>query len=102
MIPGGEDLVLEGPTSDRDWIVVFHAVRGAWPAAVIERLESGEALIYRDQQASQRGLEADEVPHGFLHVLVAPDCFTVVVDEEDTEARRLGLAVFEAVGSARG
>ena len=102
MTPGGEDLVLEGPTSDEDWVAIFHEVQRTWPNAVIERLESGEALIFRDQQASEREFEADEVPHGFLHVLVGPNCLTVVVDDEEGEARSLGIAVFESVRASRG
>jgi hypothetical protein len=38
---------------------------------------------------------------GFVHVLVAPYCFTVVVDEGDTDARRVGVAAFESVKSSR-
>jgi hypothetical protein len=99
---GGEDLVLEGPTSDDDWVVVFHAVKRGWPDAVLDRVDSGECMIYRDQQALRHEFASDEVPHGVIHVLVGSDCLTVVVDEEDTEARRLGIAVFESVKSSRG
>lgn len=50
---GGEDLVLEGPTSDDDWIVIWHEVKRLWPDALMHRVGSGEAMIYRDLQGSR-------------------------------------------------
>lgn len=99
---GGEDLVLEGPTSDDDWTVLFRAVAAAWPDVVVERVGPTEVFVYRDQQAFRREPAPDEVPNGFIHVLVHPDCLTVVVDTDPTEARRVGIAAFEAVKATRG
>lgn len=46
-------MVLEGPTSDDDWIVIWHEVKRLWPDALMHRVGSGEAMIYRDLQGSR-------------------------------------------------
>lgn len=102
MNPGGEDLVLEGATSDDDWVVVFHELNARWPEAILHRVGKGEALLFRDQQEFRRGLAEDGVPQGLVHVIVLPDRLTVVVDQEPTEARRVGLAILESVRASRG
>ena len=91
----GENLVLEGPTSDDDWVAMFHSFRESWPEAVIHRLSHGEAVICRDPSSVR-----DE-PRASVHVSVVPGRLTVVVCREDCEARRVGLAVFHSVRGAR-
>ena len=94
--------MVEGPTSDDDWVVIFHVIKRVWPEAVLHRVESGEAFVYRDQEAFEHSVPDDEVPGGFLHVLVAKDSLTVAVDAEDSESSRLGHSVVKAVRSSRG
>ncbi len=101
---GGEDLILKGPTSDEDWVLIFHEVKKRWPDAILERVGTGQAFLWKDQGARDQEFAPDEVPHGFLHVLMSPEDLTIVVDadESTTEASQLGRSVFESVRVARG
>lgn len=84
---GGVDLVLEGPTSDEDWIVIFHTARALWPDCVLNRIDCGEAMIFRDQEAA----DADDFVEGaMVHILVSEDSITVVHDEAPTDSFDLG------------
>jgi len=94
---GGEDLVLERPTSPDDWAVIQREFHRWWPDAVFSDEGEGEWFVYRDQEGSLREFAADEVPNGFVHVILRPDCLTFVVDDEETEARRVGRAIFDVM-----
>jgi len=84
---GGVDLVLEGRTSDADWIVIFHTARAFWPDCVLDRIDCGEAMIFRDQEAADAN---DFVKGAMVHVLVSEDSITVVHDPAPTDSFELG------------
>jgi hypothetical protein len=99
---GGEDLVLDGPTSPDDWTVIFHELRRRWPDAIFHKVGDDEWFAYRDQDAFRRGFAPDETPHGFVHVLMSADCLTFVVDDDETtEASQVGRTVFAAMRALR-
>lgn len=97
-----ETLVLEGPTSDDDWVVIVHAVKQAWPEAIIRRNDHGDATFYRDQQAFRRALEFRGRPGERLGVRVLPDAVRVTGSTAEEGFGRLGRAVIESLASSRG
>jgi hypothetical protein len=100
---GGEDLVLDGPTSPDDWTVVFYEINQRWPRAIFEKVGEDEYLAWKDQSAFRREFADDETPHGFIHILMGPQCLTLVVDaDESTECSRLGRAVLEVMRGLKG
>lgn len=99
---GGEDFILEGPTSEEDWLVFFVVIKREWPSYATDAITSTEAFIYRNERALAQEYAPDEVPSGFIHVLMGPECFTAVLDTEETESRRVGLLAFEAVRERKG
>jgi hypothetical protein len=76
--------VLEGRTSDDDWVVIFHQVRSFWPDLVVHRVRSGDAMIYEGQRAFRSGLAGEDAGHR-LHVVVEPDRVTVSAPERSDE-----------------
>lgn len=99
--PGGIDLILEGSTSADDWWTLISEVRQRWPDAILHRTEPGEMFVYRDQDSFRRELEPEEVPHDFIHVLMGPETLTVVIDDQPTDAARVGREVFTALQGLR-
>lgn len=94
MIPGGTDLVIEGPTSADDWWVLMFEIRQRWPRAVFHRIEPGELFVYRNQDEFRCGLRCEDTPSGLIHVLMGPESLTLVVDESSTEAADVGRQLF--------
>ena len=98
---GGVDLILEGATSNDDWIAIFHEVCDQWPSAIFSRIDSGEAIVFKDEGAFRVG-KINELPEGaYFCIIVRPEDFTVVVEEGENESSRVGRAVLEAVRAAR-
>lgn len=102
MTPGGIDLVIDGPTSADDWWVLMFEARQRWPEAIFQRLDEGEMFVYRDQEAFRAGLADDEVPSGFIHVLMGPESLTLVIDDTPTEAAAVGRELFTMFEELRG
>jgi len=91
----GTEWIVEGSTSDDDWIVIFHEMKRRWPECVFERVDHGEAFIYKDQEALRVGL-MDELPEdGMLQVLVSLESLTIVADEEPSETFEVGKGLYE-------
>jgi hypothetical protein len=102
VVIGGDDLVLEGPTSPDDWTVIAREFRQRWPDVLfIADDQAGQWFVWPDLATFSREFADDEVPHGFVHVLLSSDCLTLVVDDEETEARRVGIEVFETMRALR-
>lgn len=101
MIPGGQDLVLEGATDLHDWRALLYEIRQRWPQAVFHKLNATEMFVYPDQETFRRELGGDEVPNGFIHVLMDSDCLTLVVDDEENECTRVGREVIEGIRRLR-
>lgn len=100
MTPGGIDLVLDGPTSDADWTVLFSEIRSRWPEAIVERLDENEAFAYRDQEALRTNLDEGITGNdAFIYVIVHDDSVTLVVDPPFEE---MGRQVLAALEKARG
>lgn len=98
MYPGGQDLVLEGATDLHDWTALLYEIRQRWPQAVFHKINATEMFVYPDQEAFRRELEDDEIPAGFIHVLMSSDCLTFVVDDDDeSECTQIGREVLAAV-----
>lgn len=102
MTPGGIDLIVPGPTSADDWWVLMFEVRQRWPEAVFHRPEPGEMFVYPDRDEFRRQFVDDEIPNRFIHVLMGPETLTLVIDEEATDAARVGRELFTALQALRG
>lgn len=99
---GGEDLVLDGPTSPDDWTVIFYEIQERWPGAIFQKVGEDEYFAWKDQRSFRAGLAPDEVPHGFVHILMSCDCLTFVVDTEPSDAAKVGHELFAVMKELRG
>lgn len=100
---GGQDLIIEGATSADDWTVLLYEIRQRWPNAIFHKIGNDEWFVYRDQSAFRHEYAPDEVPNGFVHVLISSDSLTLVVDDDETtDAHQVGTAVFGAMRALRG
>ena len=97
MYPGGEDLILEGATDLHDWRVLLYEIRQRWPQAVFHKITATEMFVYPDQESFRREMSPEEVPNGFLHVLMSSEDLTIVVDTEDTDCSRVGHEIIGAI-----
>lgn len=98
MESGGTDLVLEGPTSDQDWITIFHTAKSFWPDCVLERLDCGEAFVHRDQASADGADFKDGV---MVHILVSEDSITIAHDDPPSQSATLGEHLYEKLAQLR-
>ncbi|WP_437610718.1 hypothetical protein WMF20_03660 [Sorangium sp. So ce834] len=100
---GGADIVLYGQTKAHDTDLLVRAIRTEWPNAVIQHADKengvpirefhfpvigpAELIVYRDNASYQswtsKGAAADN-QDAMIHLIVADDNVTLVVDRPDS------------------
>lgn len=95
-------LVLEGPTSDDDWVVVFHEMRALWPDALLYRESSGEAIIFKDQGAFRTGLGEGPPKGQAVTVKMLEDRIQILCDGPPHESHEVAQGLYESLVSFRG
>ena len=108
---GGADLVVNG-AMPQDADLILRTMRTEWPSGLVQASDSTEAvpfrevrfpvsgpielIIYRDMPSFESWRHAGATPENqdaMMHVIVAADSVTVVVDREDSPLASLARRV---------
>ena len=117
---GGTDIVLLGPTMPQDADLILRTVRMEWPHALIQAVDSSEAIPFRDVRFPVTGpveliiyrdaasLEAwrsrgatPENQDAMMHLIITAECATIVVDREDSALASLAREMLESLSRNR-
>lgn len=116
MMIGGADMILQGATKSQDADLLVRGIRSEWPHAMIQGVDEDEALpirtfplpvvgpteliVYRDGASYQSwkldGATADN-QDAMIHLIVATDSVTLVVDAHDSALAVLARELLESV-----
>jgi hypothetical protein len=117
---GGEDIVVEGPTSDDERGLIVSVLSAAWPHGLIQGADElpstavsfpipvsrvpVEFFVYRDRAAltswarhGARRANADSM----IHVIFEEKAITFVIDTQKSEAGQLVQGLLPAIRSRR-
>lgn len=113
---GGEDIILFGQTMPQDADLILRVMRSHWPDARVQAVDSAEALpfskihfpiagpaefiVYRDGESFEQWrvhgatLENRDT---MVHIIVAHDSATIVVDNEESALASLAREMLESL-----
>jgi hypothetical protein len=117
---GGADIVLFAPTMPQDADLILRSLRTEWPNARVQAVDSAEAvpfrqvhfpivgpaefIVYRDKESfdSWQLLGATaENQSTMIHVIIAPESATIVVDRPDSPLASLAREMLESLSRNR-